>query len=256
MLPSQAEQLVADGTPRPAAGMYLAGWYAGTAAEFVGLSLLGSGAGYLLAPVSTRWWRNPDGYADALDFADVTRVVVLPDHPWSGQPDTHTVTTRAEQAEFVVTALVETVAPAIDALQRLTRAGRAGLWHQVADAIGAALVDQDAVPATPEAVDLLRGLLAADARPWKRPPRVEVLATGGGPVWVTHRGGCCMAFTEPAADDLDLDDYDAAFQQAFPRTDGRPDYCLTCKFRPFAESVRMQLWRRERLANERSAQAG
>ena len=55
-----------------------------------------------------------------------------------------------------------------------------------------------------------------------------------------------MAFTEPAGDDLDLDDYDAAFQQAFPRTDGRPDYCVTCKFRPFEESVRMQLWRRER----------
>lgn len=249
-LPSQVEQLVGNGTPRPAAGMYLTGWYVGVAASFLGLSLAASGAGYLLGRDSTLWWRHPAGYADALEIAEHTRAVVLYGHEWSGRAGVRTVATRSEQAELVVAALVETVTPMVDTLQRLTRAGRIGLWHEVGDAIGGALVHQDTVPSTPETVDLLRGLVAASAGPWKRQPRIELYATDHGRVCVTHKGGCCMAFTvastEIGGDGPDLDADHSAFQEAFPRAAGRPDYCATCKFRPFDESARMQVWWRER----------
>jgi hypothetical protein len=246
VLPALVERLVADGTPRPAAGTYLAGWYAGLAGSFLGLSLVATGAGYLMRPESTRWWRHPEGYPDALVLAEETRVAVLPGHRWSGRAEAHPVASGTELAGLAVAALVETVDPVIDALQGLTRAGRTGLWHQVADSIGSALVHQDALEVTAESVALLHGLLAAPAGPWRRRPRVELLHTAHGVVCVSQKGGCCLAYTETGGEEAAQDEDHAAFRAAFPRAHDQPNYCVTCRFRPYDESVRMQLWWRER----------
>jgi len=173
---------------------------------------------------------------------------VLEGHPWSGQTGVATVATRREQAELTVTSLVATADPVVDALHRLTRAGRTGLWHEVSDAIGSMLTYREIVPASGHTVALIKGLLDAPAAPWKRRPRIEVAESEDGPVCVSHKGGCCLAYTEPQRDEPERDVDHEAFYRAFPHPAGTPDYCVSCKFRTFEESVRMQLWWRAREA--------
>jgi len=210
------DEMVGLGTPAAAAGMYLAGWYGGLTASFVGFALVGSDAGFLLSRNTLRWWVHPDGYADALEPGDNVTAVVLPGHPWSGRADTVTVVSRAEQAALTTESLVAVVSPLVNALQDLTRTGRVGLWHEVADALGGALVYQQTIPVTEDACDLLRGLLSVPGTPWKRRPRIDLVSTDSGLTCVTHKGGCCLAYTDTSEADHAEDEDHRAFQNAFP----------------------------------------
>ena len=106
------------------------------------------------------------------------------------------------------------------------------------------LSNQKIIRADVHSVALVKGLLASSVAPWKRRPRIEVVESEHGPACVTHKGGCCLAYTEPQRDEPEHDDGHGAFYRAFPHPAGSPDYCVSCKFRTFEESVRMQLsWR-------------
>lgn len=240
------DQLSGRGIPRAAAGMYVGGWYGGLAASFVTVTLATADAGLVLHPEAVRWSCHPGGYPDAIVVDQAPGLAVLDGHPWAGDPLARVEPSPTERAAAVVDGLVATLAPVLQAVQRTSRAGLVGLWHLVADSIAGAVDYQPAIGSTPQTVGLVTELLAAPGAPWKRRPVVELRDTAVGPACVTRRAGCCLAYTDPT--DAEPDDPDQrAFREVFP-LDDRPGYCVTCKFRPAEESVRMQLWWHERRA--------
>jgi hypothetical protein len=246
-LAAQVASMVAQGSPAKAAGTYLSGWYPGLASSVVALAVLYSDAGFLLRGADLRWWVHPEHYPDALEISD-PQVVVLPDHPWAGQDGVLTVHTREELAARTTAALLDTLTPIVDVLAAESRAGRPGLWHEVADLMATGLAYQDATPPTPAMVTRVRELLDVPGTPWRRKPRLELLDSPRGQVCVVHKGGCCLAYTDHGDHEHEPDEDHAAFELAFPRPAGAPDYCVTCTFRPYDETCRMQLWWREREA--------
>lgn len=178
----------------------------------------------------------------------VPAIAVAAGHPWRGRPGVRTLDTDGLVAQACTAALVGTVTPIVELLQRLTRAGRTGLWHEVSDAVGGSLVERPEPP-TPVELERLRALLGVPRAPWKRLPRIELVATAEGAVCVCHRGGCCQSFTAvPSTAEITADDDHSAFAAAFPDPADVPDYCANCRFRSFDDVVRRRLWWRARQA--------
>ncbi len=92
-------------------------------------------------------------------------------------------------------ALAEAVRPLLHTLRGLSGLGLPGLWAEVGDGFGGVLAYQSALPVTPERIATLRALSAAGGAPWKA--RLSLWQVG--PVCVMRKGGCCRAYTEPAA---------------------------------------------------------
>jgi len=238
--------MVAGGDPAPAAANYLMGWVGGALAEAVGFTHATTGAG-VLADASVRWRFHPDGWTDRVDVS-ACGVVVAPDHPWSGLPGVETVADRDAVRARVVRALATTLAPYVTALRGLARIGRNSLWAEVADGLGAATAASPELDGAAGTVPDLQALLDAPGAPWRARPRLWCADAATGPMVVCRKGGCCLAYTTPGADDHvpDLDGLDAehrAYREAFPRVPGERFYCTTCCFRDASDvEARQVLW--------------
>lgn len=243
------DELTADGSPLAAIGMQLAGMYAGLASWWLGVALLGADAAMVVSPSAVSYWCHPDGYPDCLDITDPIGAVVPPGHPWSDQPGVHIAPSR-EVAETAAQSMINVAAPLVNRLHELTRAGRVGLWHEVADAFAGAAVYQVGVRITAPDLQTIDDALAQPDVPWRRRPSLRLHHVSAGPVCVLHKAGCCLAYTAPRNTvDGEVDEDHQAFEVAFPPEHGRPDYCVSCKFRSIDEATRMQLWWRAREAS-------
>lgn len=245
VLSTSVDDLLAEGAPRATAGMLLAGSWAGLLAWSVGLGLVGADAALVVGPADVGYWRRPDGYPDALQFSHLS-AAVPPRHPWAGVRDVIVLAERRLVAEAAARSMITAVRPVVDALHELTGAGRVGLWHEVADAFAGAVVHQRAVVVTPADLATVATALDLPDGPWRRRPRLQLWPATGGSCVLLHKAGCCLAFQLPAAGADDIDDDHRAFAAAFPAEPGTPDYCVSCKFRSFEESARMQRWWRAR----------
>ena len=144
-------------------------------------------------------------------------------------------------------ALVATVSPLIHACHRRARVGIAGLWNEVADALGTSLTFQRRVVPTPGMVAILEAALSVPGAPWKVRPRLGFAESRVGRVHVAHKGGCCRAYTADRTDlatddDGQLDVYRAAYLARFPPEKGCPRYCPTCSFRDPDDSAARQIF--------------
>lgn len=247
VLVAARDRIQLDGTPPPAAATYLAGWYAGAVADVVGFGLVAGGCGFLVEPDGIRWLLHPEGWPEHVEMT--ARAAVTADHPWAGRDDCEVVEGSVIVVERAVEALVAAVEPVIDACRGLAKVGRAGLWNEVADALGVTLVYQSLVAPTPERVAVLDAALRVPGAPWKARPRLGFVDSPvAGPVHVTQRGGCCLAHTRPP-DPTDADGPDEAadpVQRAYdalfpPDPEGRY-YCITCSLRPEEDSHARQVF--------------
>ena len=235
-----AAAMCRDGTTPQAAATFVAGWFAGGAGRLVGAALGTVGAGLLLAPDEVVWAVTEEGWpADGTIGAST--VLVPPGHPWSGQPGTETV---AEDAMLVRTvgALIDYAAPLIEACKGLGKVGRSSLWDEVADGVGCALTYKPRA-LDPAAIDLLTRAVSLPGAPWKgRPTLTNVDSAVLGPVHVSQRGGCCLAFTCQHEKDPDAepDEVELAWKERFPGPD--KGYCSTCRFRDPADSFARQVF--------------
>jgi hypothetical protein len=248
VLAAAHRRLVAAGTPAPAAAIYLAGWFGGALADATGFVLAAAGAGLLVDPGTVRLTLHPGGWPERVHPAP--RVVVAGDHPWAARPpapETGAEVTVVERPEQVVRAAVEalvaTATPLVEACRGLARVGRAGLWNEIGDRLGAALafVQLD-LPVTPAMVRILAAATSAPGVPWRARPRLGFAASALlGRVHVVQKGGCCLAYTAPPPSPEDAGRMDD--ERGFADLPGTPHYCSTCSFRPAGDcDARQILW--------------
>jgi len=242
-------RLVDDGVPGPAAATHLADWFAGSVASAVGFGLAVGAAGFLPAGPRTVLHLHPDGWPMRVDLPP--QVVVAAGHPWSGHAGVEVVTDHGAVVRRAVGALVDAAEPVVQACRGLARVGRAGLWNEVADGLGAALAHQDAVVVTDPMVATLEAAITGPGVPWRARPTLGFVDSPAlGRVHVVQKGGCCLAYTRPVADepadepDLDPDRRD--FLARFPVRPGEPAYCTTCSFREPGDAAARQVFWRER----------
>ena len=252
--------LVADDLPAPAAATFVASYVGGLLADAVGYCLAGMEAGLVVAATGVRWRRHPDGWFDRIDLAG-TRFVVAADHPWADRDDVDVVADDRRRLVVTVESLVDAVAPIIDACNGLAKVGRAGLWNEVGDGLGMALVDQEALPVREEIVALLCDAVHAPGARWKARPTLRIAEASFGPTVVGQKGGCCLAYTRQRADveetPADESDLDRAYRQRFPDVPGEPRYCTTCSLRDPADCEARQIfWMELQRATTRAETAG
>jgi hypothetical protein len=223
------------GDPPAAAANYLMGWVGGLLGEAVGFVLATAGAGVLAGP-SARWRFHPDGWPDRVDLSGCG-VVVPQGHPWVTAGGVRVVATAGEVDRLVAEALVEVLAPYVEACRSLARIGRTSLWAEVADGVGSATSATPEIQALGPTIQRLQSLLHAPGVPWRRRPTLWCADGESGPIVVAQKGGCCLAYTgitdEDALtdDDSEVDPDHRAYQQRFPHLAGEPYYCATCRFR-------------------------
>lgn len=248
MLRSFHAGIVAQGTPPPAAATYLAAWLPGALARAVGYALATTGAGFTIdgeAAGDLRFHLHPDGWPLQLELPPW--VVVTVEHPWAGDRHSEVVSTADALVNRTMRGLVATVSPLIDACHRTGRVGGAGLWNEVADALGTSLTHQRRVVPTPAMVAVLEAALRVPGAPWKARPRLGFAESRAGRVHVAQKGGCCLAYTAdrtdlPTDDDGEPDPYRAAYLARFPPGKGCPRYCSTCSFRDPDDSAARQIF--------------
>jgi hypothetical protein len=142
--------------------------------------------------------------------------------------------------------LAERWGPLIGTLADRSGRGRAGLWAQVADALGgttAAVLAADPECPPEELVAATRRLLEAPGAPWGARPALRLLEDGSRPALVLHRGSCCLAYRcdVPGSEELDPGSVERAFRARFG--DDPPRYCDTCLFRDAADVDARARWR-------------
>lgn len=246
------DRLVQDDLPPPAAATFVAFYVGGVLADAVGFCLAGTGAGLRIDGDRVRWRQHPDGWVDRIDLAG-TRFLVPADHPWSGRSDVDVVDDGERRIEETVGSLVDAVAPIIDVCHGLARIGRAGLWNEVGDGLGLALVYQHAIAADAELAALLQAAVRARTATWKARPTLRIAPASFGPTFVGQKGGCCLAYTrerppvaEAVAPPEDESDEDRAYRERFPELPGAPQYCSTCSLRDPADCEARQIFWLER----------
>lgn len=244
-------RLVDDGTPAPAAATYLAEWFAGTVAGVVGVGFAAAGAGFLLGGpevgTAVRYRLHPDGWVAHVDVP--ARAVVAADHPWAGTPGVRVVAGPEQVLACAVDALIATVGDVVEACHGLARVGRAGLWNEVGDGLGAAAAHHGSLPVDERVVEVLRHAVDRPGVPWRtRPDLLLVESERLGTVHLARKGGCCLAYTRPVEEipEGDLDEDRRAYRSRFPEPPGAPRYCMSCSFRTIEDSTARQLWWRER----------
>jgi hypothetical protein len=248
--PLRAEfaRLTGLAVPGPTAACYLAGWYAGSVATTVGIGLAAGRVGCALDPRSLRWTVHPSGWV--LHIRGDVRATVAEDHPWATRPDVDVVPTPSDVARAAARALVATVTPIVDACHGLARVGLIGLWNEVADALGMVLAYQHDLVADDDAIRVLTDAVDTPGMPWRARPRLWFVdAEPAGRLHVAQKGGCCLAYKEPDADEPvdegELDDYHRRYLAAFPQPRTTPHYCSTCSFRdPDDCAARQVFWSR------------
>lgn len=221
------DRLVAEGDGAQMAAVHLAGWYAGSIGELVGMGLAGARAGLLVEPSTCRWEVHPDGWV--MEAVALGRVAVTGDHPWAGRHDAVVLADAGAVVAAAVDALVDAVAPIVEAVRRLTAIGRAGLWNEVGDAVGGVLGYQTFVEPTDDRVALVERAVRHPGAPWRaRPEAWSVDDESLGRIHVVRKGGCCLAYMRSASPDL-------------------PEYCSSCSFRDRDEVTASHVaWHEER----------
>lgn len=246
-------RLVGEGIPPPAAATYLSGWFGGMLATASGFVLAAGRAGMLTDQAdsarSVTFTLHPDGWPRRVDLP--ARVVVSPDHPWAGRPGVTVSPDMAQVIQAAVASLIRTVTPLVETCHSLARVGRAGLWNEVGDSLGAAMAHQEVVAVDEEMVERLAMATSVPGAPWKARPRLAFVDSERlGRVHVAQKGGCCLAYTRqrteppPRADDPDLDADRRAYLTRFPVDPEAPRYCSTCCFRTPADcDARQVFWK-------------
>jgi len=191
-----------------------------------------------------RWRLHPDGWVDRVSLDGCT-VLVVPDHPWAGQPGVVVVDDEAAVAARTVDSLVRAVRPVVDAVRGLARVGARSLWAEVADGMGMSPMNQPHLPVSEAVVGRLRAALKAPGAPWRVSPVIRTASAPWGPVYLGQKGGCCLAYQtpEPAAptEDEMTDDLREHYAR-FPRETGDERVCSTCSRRDPQGCAERQLW--------------
>ncbi len=257
--------LVEAGHPPKAAANYLVGWVGGGLGRTVGFVWAMADAG-VLVDERVRWRMLPGGWPDLIDVGDC-RVVVGPGHPWSSGRGVDVLDPEVAAAT-VVGSLVTLLDPLLRVAGSLARVGRTSLWSEVADGIAQATAGSPDLPGCERGIGRLEELLAVPDAPWRRRASLWTADSRVGPMVVTRRGGCCLAYTtspvgevagegageaagagagEAAAGEgaagVDPVDPAAAYAARFPREPDRPAYCADCRFREPADvEARQVCW--------------
>lgn len=234
-------QLGSEGTTPQAAATYLAGWYPGGVGRLLGTTLGTARAGLVLTPENVTFNVVEEGWPATITVGEVT-VLVPPGHPWSGQPGVETVD-ETEMLVRTVGAAIEFSAPLVEACKGLAKVKRSSLWDELADGLACALGYKPR-PIDPAAIDLLTRAIELPGTPWKGRPRLAHAESAVlGPVHVTQKGGCCLAFTCHGEDEdaeAELSERDQAWKERFPPE--KKSYCGTCKFRDPEDSYARQVF--------------
>lgn len=239
--------LLDGGAGRALAATQLAAAFGGTVAMELGYAYAGAGAGFLPAPGATRWVLGDGFWPDGVVFDATADAIVLPTHAWAAEGAAHVAGDIATLRVRTVEAIVAIVEPVIEHVAGFSRAGRAGLWNEVVDALPDVLTWSGYFRLDQEVVADFLAMAAAPGVPWRRTPTLELVVEEWGTACVKHRGGCCLEYTVRGEPRVDGDDERARFHRAFP-LDGRPWYCDTCRFFTHDESRARQLWWHRRAA--------
>lgn len=221
----EARLLRRDGVPARAAHSMFAGWSAGYLAWTIAIGVLRDGV--LVAasrPGAVLVLRHPDGYYHDVRLIDA-HAYVSAAHPWAGRPDVKTLTDHAALEAEAVAEIDRVCSAVIDGIAQRSGRGRAGLWAQVADAVGDAAFSLQAAEPGIGPLDVspsIQRLLSTPGAPWRHTPTIWIAEDGGDQVLVKHRGSCCLYYRRDPA---------VAEQPG----DEEPDYCTTCLFRSPAD---------------------
>ena len=171
---------------------------------------------------------------------------MLPTHAWAAEGAAHVAGDIATLRVRTVEAIVAIVEPVIEHVAGFSRAGRAGLWNEVVDALPDVLTWSGYFRLDQEAV--------AGFRRWRQTPSAVATTprskTGrrrGVGYGVRQLRRLLSQYTVRGEPRVDGDDERARFHRAFP-LDGRPWYCDTCRFFTHDESRARQLWWHRRAA--------
>lgn len=237
----------ADGAPPRTALTIMVGWWCGYLASVIAAGVIRDGILLRVArPGALEVLRHPDGWlGDARPIAP--GVAVAEGHPWCGRPGVETVfgsdVVRAEALDEIRRAC----GPALEAIARRSRRGRAGLWAQVADSVGwTARSLHDASPGVdPQAaIAATRRLLDTSGAPWRQTPNLWTADLAGRPGIVTHRGSCCLYYQCDLAAAAERHEPDPEYVARFGHDD--PNYCTTCLHRePGAVEARLRFHREQ-----------
>ena len=241
----------ADGAPPAPVAKWLAAWFAGGIAAASGYVLAAASAALLLPAGAARFRLHAGGWPERTD-PGTAAVAVTAGHPWAGQPGVRVVRDEAAVAALAVGTLTTAAGPIVAACRTLAKVGTAGLWAEVADGFGLAVLHQLDLPVDSAVVDRLQRALHTPQRPWRRVPDLRAAHGPDGWAYLGRRGGCCLAYQCPPGPEVDLDALDArmrAWYTRFPLGEG-PRYCSTCSLRDLAGcEERQAFW----LAQERAA---
>lgn len=190
-------------------------------------------------------------------------VLVGPSHRWVGKPGVEVEPDPQRRAARCVEALLTVASPIVEQARAIARVGRAGLWNTVADAMGHAVMYQDAFPGDPRHVAIIEALVGVPGAPWSARPDIRTVTTDVGDVCIAQRGGCCLVYTwvdrqhdEEEADDHDDDEMHARFHAAFPDPRGAPAYCADCSLRDQDDCfARLTWWRTEEIKQRQAGAA-
>ena len=254
-------RLVAQGSPKPAAATYLAGWFAGSVARLVGLGLVTADAAVVLTSSEVSFELAGGGWPERTAPGRLG-AVVAEGHPWQGHDRVTTLQPGVDVGSIAVRGLCELVSPLISVCRSLANVRLSALWEEVADGLGGVLAHQIHTPVSPAAVAVLEQALATAGAPWRNVPRLGFAASPElRAVHVVQRGGCCLAFTEPmvsasAVDSVPSEDGGPtsdgeallqAYHARFVESPGAKRYCSTCRFRdPVDVDVRQVFWQERR----------
>lgn len=234
-----------DGTPPATAATYLAGWFAGFAAEIVGLGLATAGAGLLVDPARLRWHLHPDDWPERVEFGEVP-VVVPPDHPWAGTAHARIVPDLDAVIELTVRHLVDVVTPVVTSCHGVATVGSAGLWNEVGDGLVMVLRHHVHLEVDESMIDIVNRASRVPGVPWRGHARLWFVPTSSASMCVGQKGGCCLAYKRPrdiAVTTEAVDPAIAAFRERFPDDPDVPRYCGTCSLRSPADcEARQRFW--------------
>lgn len=229
------------GAPADTAATFLVIWTMGAVANAVGATWALADAGLVVDPTTLRFVPGDDVPVAGVHLGDVTAIVDAT-HPWAGAPRVEVVPDRAERRDRVMAALVAASDPLVEAVHRIVRVGRAGLWNQVGDGLVDWLAYRTSPPVTDAITGAARELATAPARRWKATAAAWTMAAASGRAFAVQKGGCCLEYRFATADDYSGED-GAAFVDAFPVRPGERITCGTCSLRDRHDAeARQRFW--------------
>jgi len=236
-----ARLVAEDGATPQAAAKWLTSWTAGQLADAVGFTYAAASAALLVRPGRARFGLDGGGYPDRVDPGPVGIAVSI-GHPWAGQAGVEVVIGEPELATTAVEALVAASEPVVTACRGLARVGRPGLWAEVADGFGLAVLSRSDLPVAGEVVERIRRAVRTTGCPWRRVPDLRVAPTRSGPAYLGRKGGCCLSYQCRPVEPQAVTAGERAFRTRFPCDPGEPRYCSTCSLRDLSGCEQRQVF--------------